>query len=169
MIIHQFVIAATVLATGVLAQQQVHPCHGRRSGFARDLHSCSNFWRCAENPPTRGQCPGQNLFEPESERCVFPRNSRCFNCPQTLPYHLISVPQACHQFTRCVNGVATLHTCPSGLVFDGRNGIRNCNWRPAGGGCHREGNGNDDNNEMVCPSVIGARALYYRARDSCER
>lgn len=154
--------------SATFAQQQVHPCHGRNVGFARDIQSCAHFWRCGENPPSRGICPNQNTFDGELERCVLPRNSRCFQCGNRVPYELRSVPRICQQFTRCTSGTATLHACPNGLFFDGRNGIRNCNWRPAGGGCHRE-NENDGDNTGLCPSVVGHRVLYFRARGSCSR
>lgn len=158
-----------LIATSVHGQNEVHPCNGRTVGFARDLNSCNHFWRCAVTPSTRGVCPDSNRFEPETERCVRPSNGRCFDCTAQTDYQLLSVPRACHQFTRCFNGIASLHACPRGLVFDGRQNIHNCNHRPISGGCHRE----DDNAVHqpigLCPSVIGRRPMYMRDPNSCSK
>lgn len=162
------VCLALVAIAGVHSQNEVHPCNGRNTGFARDINSCNHFWRCGVTPNTRGVCPDNNRFEPDAERCVRPTNTRCFECTARQAYELLSVSRACHQFTRCFNGLATLHACPRGLVYDGRRGIRNCNLPPVQGGCHRE-NDNDNTNVAPCPNVIGRNPLYIRDRNSCSR
>lgn len=162
------IVAAAAL--GVQGQVDVHPCQGRTAGFARDLTSCSHFWRCGVVPSTRGICPHGNKFDAETERCVLPQNSNCFNCPQGSAYRLLSVPRACNQFIRCFNGQPTVHACPHGLVFDGRTGVNNCNIRPLAGGCHRENDVQDNEEQMgLCPSVIGARPIFIRDQNSCAR
>lgn len=161
-------IAAFVAVSGVSSQREIHPCHGRNEGFARDINTCNQFWRCFDNPPTRGVCPGENTFDGESQRCVLPRNRNCFTCPQERSYELRSVPGVCHQYTRCFNGRPTLHACPNQLVFDGRDGIRNCNVPPTSGGCHRENEENQEDHGL-CPNVEITRPLYFRDRDSCSR
>lgn len=163
------VCLAAFAAIGVSGQGSTcHPCNGQSSGFARDLQSCAHFWRCAVNPPTRGECPNGNQFDIIGQRCVLPRNSNCFTCPQERPYELRSVPGVCHQYTRCFNGRVSLHCCPNGLWFDGRNGIRNCNRRPANGVCHPEP-GDTNGNVGNCPNVQMSRPMYFRPHDSCSR
>jgi len=166
--LRQFLCLAAFAAVSVLGQIEVHPCNGLATGFARDIRSCPHFWRCAVNPPTRGECPNGNLFDAEAQRCVLPRNGRCFRCPDDVAYELRSVPGVCHQYTRCFRGQASLHACQNRLWFDGRAEIRNCNHRPASGQCHRESE-EETENIGQCPNVQFTRPLYFRARNSCTR
>lgn len=151
------------------SQSEINPCNGRASGFARDLNSCNHFWACRNGAGVRGVCKNNDLFDGEKEFCLRPNEAQCFRCPASEPYQLFSVPKACHQYIRCFNGVPTLHACPSGLVFDGRTGIHNCNHRPANGICHRENSingGHGGQNSQRCPSV-GNKPVYLRDPSSC--
>lgn len=164
----RIVCLVALAAVSVVGQAEVHPCTGISAGFARDIRSCPHFWRCAVNPPTLGECPNGNLFDAETQRCVLPRNGRCFECNQNAPYARRSVPGACHQYVRCFNGRGTLHACQNRLWFDGRPRIRNCNRRPANGQCHAETDEVEDT-IIQCPNVQLTRPLYFRAPNSCTR
>lgn len=168
----QLFIALLAIVVSTHAQGQVHPCHGVHRGWQPVLNACQSFWRCEENPPTIGSCRQNEFFDVNSQQCVQSQNRRCFACPFS-GYALFSMPRACHQFIRCWNGRSTLHTCPNGMVFDGRTGVRQCNWIPGNGGCHSSGWGIDGigGNSNLCPSVVNNNGLplYLRARGSCGR
>lgn len=169
--LHRLIVGFVVIC-GALAQIpfQVHPCHGVFRGWTADLNSCQHFWRCEERPPTRGACVHNEFFDVARQECVRANNRRCFICPQT-GYTLFSMPRACNQFIRCWNGRPTLHACPQGMAFDGRNGIRNCNWQPGNGVCHNSGWAHVGSNIHLCPAVVGnnGRPLYLRSQGSCSR
>lgn len=143
------------------------PCIGRTSGVARDLTSCRHYFWCANGVGARGNCMNNQLFDGELETCVAPDQKPCFECRDTEAYHLNSVPNACHQYIQCFNRQSTLHLCPTGLVYDGRSGIKQCNIPPPNGGCYRENDdpGSDDT-PVNCPSVT-SKPVYIRHPNSC--
>jgi len=144
-----------------------NPCQGRRDGFARDLTSCNHYFHCANGNSVRGVCPNNRLFDAENELCVNPSNAQCFQCSRTNSYELISVPNACSQFVRCFNGNPTLHICPSGLVFDGRSQIKQCNVGPPNGSCHRENSNVQPPPPPVrCPTITNG-PVYLPDPNSC--
>lgn len=148
---------------------EVHACRGRTTRFASVLSDCKDFWRCFHDPPTRGSCPDNTLFHDERQTCVLPRNQRCFECNRNTFYQLRSVHGACNQFSVCFNGQTSLHECQSGLWFDGRRGISNCNRRPANGQCYREENLTEQEQSIQCPNTQMPRPLFVRAQNSCNR
>lgn len=143
------------------------PCAGRISGVARDLRSCRHYFWCQNGVGSRGNCLNNQFFDGEIEKCVPSDQKPCFECRATEAYHLKSVPNACHQYIQCFNRQPTLHVCPTGLVYDGRTGIRQCNEAPSTGGCYRENDssGNDDP-PISCPSVTN-KPVYIRHPHSC--
>lgn len=159
-----------LVANGVLSQavdypnQVRDPCVTRVSGVARDLSSCRHYFWCRNGVGSRGNCMNNQLFNGEIERCVSSEQRPCFEC-RAEAYHLNSVPSTCQQYIQCFNRQATLHLCPTGLVYDGRNGIRQCNRPPPTGGCYRE-NDTPGNDSPVCPSVTN-RPVYIRHPNSC--
>jgi len=164
----------SLLCSGTLVNAQgndptilQNPCRGRGDGFARDLTSCNHYFYCTNGNSIRGVCSNNRLFDAEREFCVNPNSARCFQCPRTNSYELISVPNACPQFVRCFNGSPTLHICPQGLVFDGRAQIKQCNIGTANGSCYRE------NSEVVppppvqrCPTVTN-RPVFFPDPSDC--
>lgn len=161
-------VVILVLAAGVLAQdfpnQIRDPCTGRPSGVARDLTSCRHYFWCVNGRGSRGVCDAGRLFNGETELCVTADQRPCFAC-RSEPYHLNSVPNTCHQYIQCFNTQPTLHVCPSGLVYDGRASVRNCNLPPPTGGCYRE-NDTPEDVPIQCPPV-GNRPVYLRHPNSC--
>lgn len=162
------VIALPAIAT------EVHPCHGLEHGWGLHLRSCNSYWNCEEHPPRVHTCRNNGYFHVGHQRCVSHEQRQCLTCPKR-GHTLYSVPrpQACHQFIRCWNGQPTLHSCPRGLVFDGRT--RQCNW-PTNGGCHNSGwdhNDHDDGDHhvnYVCPSNVHKNGLplFLRGRGTCD-
>lgn len=156
------VLILALVANGVFGQDYPNqirdPCVGRISGVARDLASCRHYFWCSNGSGSRGVCPNNELFDGESERCVFSDRRPCFECSATEAFHLNSVPNACSQYIQCFNRQPTLHLCPSGLVYDGRNGIRQCNIPPPSGGCLRENGspGGEDSAPISCPPVTNS-------------
>lgn len=144
----------------------MNPCFGRPDGFARDLLSCRHFFACRSGNAQRGQCGNGNFFDAENERCVRPQHARCFRCPAGNQYQLYSVPRACRQFIHCFNGQPTLRACPSGLVYDGRRSVRNCNFSPGHPMCHREEADEVGAPVQRCPMVSG-RPVFLPDRQSC--
>lgn len=163
-----FVACLAVAVTGQNHRStEVHPCHNRESRFAFDPRDCKSFYRCFNQPPTRGQCPDDTLFHDERQTCVLPRNQRCFTCNRSVLYSVRSVHAACHQFAMCFNGAASVHACQNGLVFDGLT--QTCNIRPANGRCNREPDLDDEAETLQCPGVQPANPLFFRATNSCSR
>lgn len=142
-----------------------NPCFGRVSGFARDLTSCSHYFYCRNGQGFRGICNNMNLFDAEIDYCVQPQNENCFRCPPT-GFHTYSVPNACHQFIECFNGVLRLRVCSKGYVYDGRRDKRNCNRPPTTGSCYREQNEPDIT--PVCPTVED-RPVFLPHPNSCSK
>lgn len=167
----RLLIGLAAIALPAIAKE-VHPCHGVSTGWGMHLQTCRQFWRCEEHPPTVGSCRDNEYFDVANQRCVAEENRHCFRCPP-FGHTLFSVPRACHQFIRCWNGEAVLNSCPKGLVFDGRRGVRQCNW-PSNDGCHSSGwhhdNDVDDNVNYVCPSVVERNGLplFLRGRGTCD-
>lgn len=163
------VLVLVLIASGVLGQQDEYPnqirdpCVGRSSGHARDLSSCRHYFWCKNGVGYRGNCINNQLFDGEIERCVTPEQTPCFECLATEAYHLNSVPNACHQYIQCFNRRPTLHLCPSGLVYDGRTEIKQCNIPPASSGCFRE---NDRPGPVQCPPVT-IKPVYIPHPNSC--
>jgi len=139
---------------------QVGPCHRIASGFARDLTHCQQYFVCQNGQAIRQRCPGNLFFDAENQACWWREEVTCFQCPRTHVYSLQPVPNTCHQFYRCWLGIATIHACPSNLVFDPNQ--RHCNL-PYGTGC--EG---DDNLEQTCPATDGPFPVFLADAYSCE-
>lgn len=160
-------LLALVSVTFVNAQYNVNPCTGRPDGFARDFNSCNHYFACHNGQATRRVCPSGRLFDAETEQCVVRDQARCFQCPQNEPFRLLSVPRACPQYILCFLGSVSLNLCPSGLVFDGRRSVRNCNYEPSQGRCFREDDlGQGEPLIPRCPFVAG-RPVYIADRRSC--
>lgn len=137
-----------------------NPCFGRKDGFVRDLSSCQNYFQCDNGQPVPGACDSNFVFDAESEQCVGEENTErvCFRCPDNTFYELVSVPNICIQYIRCFNGIPSLRVCPSGLAFDGRTGIHQCNVPPSTEECFREDLG--DVEHQTCPPVYD-EPIYY--------
>lgn len=130
-----------------------NPCYGRHGGFARDLTSCQYYYECVNGEAHQMNCGDDRVFDAESEQCVYREQASkvCFQCSSNVKYYLISVPHACRQYIQCMNGRPSLRLCPTGLAFDGRAGIHQCNREPSPEFCYRE-NPNDIE-EKFCPPV----------------
>lgn len=130
-----------------------NPCHGRKDGFARDLGACEKYFYCENGAASPGVCNSGYVFDAETELCVLndQANRVCFKCGPTKQYQLFSVPKSCQQYILCFHDKPKLHICSNGLVFDGSNGIHQCNKKPEHAECHREES--VDLELSVCPPV----------------
>lgn len=138
---------------------EVHACHRRAFGFARDLTNCQQYFVCQNGNPVRARCPGNLAFDAHNQVCWWREEVTCFNCPQTALYSLQPVPHTCHQFYRCWRGRATIHTCPNDLVFHPRQ--RRCT-RLSGSGC-----AGDDVIPEGCPAQNGPNPVYLIHASDC--
>lgn len=143
-----------------LAGELNNPCAGRKDGFARDLGACEKYFYCEKGVASSGVCDSGYVFDAETELCVTndQSNKVCFKCLQSKYYQLISVPKACSQYILCFMGKPKLHRCSNDLVFDGRNGIHQCNRKPDNADCHREEG--LDLELSVCPSINESPIFY---------
>lgn len=142
------------------------PCYGRTDdGFVRDLSSCQRYVYCENGQANSGICDPDYVFDAESELCVSEdmADTVCFRCPENIDYELISVPHICKQYIQCFHGNPTLKACPSGLVFDGRAGIHQCNQEPSPTQCYREDLA--DIEHRTCPPVYN-ELIYYVEPDN---
>lgn len=146
--------------TEVYENQISNPCFRHKDGFARDLASCQRYYYCQNGEGYSGICDPNYVFDAETELCVTQDQSNkvCFKCSSTKYYQLVSVPKACQQYIQCFDGKPTLHICADGLVFDGTNGIHQCNRPPSGIECYREDPG--DLEQSVCPG-INDQPIFY--------
>lgn len=137
-----------------------NPCMGRPTGFVRDLSSCQNYFQCDNGQPISGTCDTNYVFDAETEECVGAENAdrACFRCPDNTNYELVSVPNICGQYIQCLNGSPELRACPSGMAFDGRAGVHQCNVAPSPYECYREDFG--DIEHQSCPQVYD-EPIYY--------
>lgn len=78
-------------------------------------------------------------------------------------YALLPVPNTCNQFYRCWLGRPSIHTCPSGLVFDGRPEVRRCSF------IHGTGCEGDETIIERCPAEDGPTPVYMADAYSCSR
>lgn len=148
--------------TEIYRDKLTNPCTKREDGFARDLASCKNYYYCKNGEAHRGICDQGYVFDAENELCVTQDQANvCFKCLPTKYYQLISVPKACSQYIQCFNGNPTLHICKEGLVFDGSNGIHQCNKPPSEVGCNREDK--NDFEQSVCPAIQHEPIFYLDA------
>lgn len=142
-----------------------NPCFGRQAGFVRDLSSCQNYFQCDNGRPISGTCDNNYVFDAETEECVGEENADrvCFRCSDTTYYELMSVPNICEQYIQCFNGYSSLRACPSGLVFDGRSGVHQCNVPPSPYECYREDFG--DIEHQSCPQVYDEPVYYVKPNE----
>lgn len=160
----------TLAVVGTFAQGPdstvVEPCHGISQGWARDLNSCSSFWRCAANPISRGECRQGTFFSVERQECVNNRNdANCFVCNTNVWFQWQPVFNSCRQFTQCFGGRHSLHACPAPLVYDSRPHVNNCGRSPPGGGCWPVA---AQIAPIQCPNVQPTRPLIIRVPNSCQ-
>lgn len=139
----------------------VGACFRRPDGFARDLAHCSQYFICRNGQAIRGRCPGILAFDAENEHCSWREDVTCFQCPRDQVYALLPVPRTCNQFYRCWLGQASIHTCPSGLVFDPRPEVRRCNF------IHGTGCEGDETIIERCPAEDGPVPIYMADPYSC--
>lgn len=120
-------LCAATFVTAVTPPKSL--CHGRPPGyFVQDVTTCSAYFRCEHNgDATRGICSpdGTNFDEPK-QRCVWPEDSNCFQCPANITYTEIEVESHCNQFIRCIDSRPQHLDCAEGLVFDPE--LENCNF-----------------------------------------
>lgn len=158
-----FLLAIYVLSSvngqNEIPTTQVGPCHRRPNGFARDLDSCSDYFYCENGHARRGHCPNNLLFDANNEWCYWREEVTCFQCPRNQVFALLPVPKTCYQYYRCWMGAATIHSCPSGLVFDPN--MQRCSL-VTGTGC--EG---DETPEEGCPAVDGPEPTYLVHATNC--
>lgn len=164
-------VAAILSVNSVSAQEEPHTitnsCYARQNGtFARDLNSCRHYWYCKEDRGVRGECGNNLTFDAEINYCVQQHNQNCFRCPPK-GYYTESVPHACRQFMECWNGNFRLRVCPTGLVYDGRNEVRQCNSPPSSGGCYREVRLEDDEDRPLCPQSDNATPIFLPDPTDC--
>lgn len=138
---------------------QVHACHGRPNGFARDLDNCQQYFVCQNGNPIRARCPGNLAFDANNQVCWWRDDVTCFRCPQDHLYSLLSVPHTCNQFYRCWRGRATIHTCPGALIFHPLR--RRCAPLP-GSGCP-----GDTIIPEGCPAQDGPVPVYMTHASNC--
>lgn len=100
-----------------------------------------------------GECEKDAYWDAESQFCTKGPNAQavCFKCPAKKVYSLSSVPYACSQYIQCFNDKPTLYGCSGNLVFDGRPGVHQCNFKPPNVDCYREDS--KDLESSTCPAI----------------
>lgn len=127
----------------------IHPNNDK----IQDYSDCTKYILCAKAIPTLQDCEPGTQFHPRLLECTH-QPVDCFKCPSDVFFIDVPVNYACSQFVRCINGIATHHTCESGLLFDPIR--RQCNFR-ADVGC-------------PCPAIdIRGFPLYVRDWIDCSK
>lgn len=158
------IVAALLL--GVVTANTNPPnsiCAGRRGGFfVRDVRQCNAFFRCQDNggAPVFGFCQtAGSFFNERLQRCVWPQDAECFECPAGAALTNVEVRDVCNHYVRCIDGQAQQLECGQGLSFDAVRGTCNfinqvrCGAPPAG---------------MWCPAVDEPNnRLWWRDLDDC--
>jgi len=124
-----------------------------KNGYFPDVKQCDAYYACIDNVADRRLCPDGLLFDERSilsVKCDSPFNVECgdrtelqpaqssVQCPRKNGYFSHEDPSTCDRFYSCVDGLATVIPCPSGLIYDDYRGT--CTWpadaqRP---GCEKE-------------------------------
>ncbi|RNA18636.1 cell death abnormality 1-like isoform X1 [Brachionus plicatilis] len=79
-------------------------------------NDCSKFYRCVNGVLSTITCPSGFLFDKNSKTCKSSEQVNCATCDPSID--LTQVPNDCSRFYRCINGVLSTLTCPSGYLFD---------------------------------------------------
>lgn len=125
----------------------IHPDNDR----IPDYSNCTNYMLCSKGEPISRHCEDEAQFDPILRMCSH-QLVNCFQCPSDTFFVDLPVDYACSQYIRCINGIATHHSCESGLLFDPIR--RQCNKKE----------------EVVCPcpSVdIPGYPLFVRDWSNC--
>lgn len=95
-------------------------CNGRPVFyFVRDVTACNGFFRCEPDGSFwPGNCANDWMFSEEQQRCVFPEQANCFQCPANNPIIDVPFDGACDQFVRCINRQPAHMQCGPNLKFD---------------------------------------------------
>lgn len=119
---------------------------------------CSQFNECYNNQvQEKLTCPDDRpYFDAQNQECVQNRDV-CFKCPHN-EYELFAVPHVPKQFILCFKRKPVVSSCNTGLVFDGRPGVHQCNneW------------GAEDQSDLEntqCPSISN-EPVYMTIQDT---
>ncbi|XP_046650210.1 probable endochitinase isoform X3 [Daphnia pulicaria] len=78
------------------------------------------YYICVGGVPTLTSCPGETIFDPQTNTCVAPEDASCsetFTCPTSEGFY--PIPGTCgSDFYVCVSGSPSISTCPNGNIFD---------------------------------------------------
>lgn len=83
----------------------------------QDYSNCSKYIECEYQGPTYHSCSDGQKFDPNLRVCTANPVS-CFSCPADDIFVDYPVDYECSQFVRCINGVASHHSCFEGHLFD---------------------------------------------------
>uniref|UniRef100_A0A0C9QWL8 PE44 protein n=1 Tax=Fopius arisanus TaxID=64838 RepID=A0A0C9QWL8_9HYME len=110
-------------------------------GFFGDPEQCDLYYICTNGKPEEKLCKDGLVFRddnPKKELCDIPANVPCGDrtllqepqpskgCPRANGYFKHEDPLMCDRFVNCIDGVATVMSCPPGLLYDNKMGA--CVW-----------------------------------------
>lgn len=110
-------------------------------GFFAHPTECDGYYECKNNQPTKKLCEDGLLFDtsnPNLEKCDLPFSVDCgdrtelqpaqstIQCPRKNGFFSHEDPSVCDRFYNCVNGLANVQHCSSGLIYDDYTGT--CTW-----------------------------------------
>lgn len=91
------------------------------SDLTQDPEDCSKYYRCANGVLSSYSCQDGLYFDSNLKVCNWPSLVQCkyskpAGCDPSID--LTQAPNDCSKFYRCVNGVLSVLSCPSGYLFD---------------------------------------------------
>ncbi|XP_015113933.1 protein obstructor-E [Diachasma alloeum] len=110
-------------------------------GFFGDPEQCDLYYICTNGKPEEKLCKDGLVFRddnPKKELCDIPANVPCGDrtllqepqpskgCPRANGYFKHEDPLMCDRFVNCIDGVATVMSCPPGLLYEDKMGA--CVW-----------------------------------------
>lgn len=86
------------------------------------MSDCTRYVRCSQGVASEERCPPGLFFNSDTEMCDHSYNVQCPDpepnpeCPERFGY--FPYPGECGKYLQCVNGSASVKTCPGVLHFD---------------------------------------------------
>ncbi|XP_055856193.1 peritrophin-48 [Episyrphus balteatus] len=89
----------------------------------KDPTSCNTWIQCINQKPISGSCPNGLFFNRNTNKCVDPDTIKCLSsepCASVTTKNgtFLADPYSCSSYYYCLNGVATLGACSSGLNYN---------------------------------------------------
>ncbi|KAF5299351.1 hypothetical protein FQA39_LY02524 [Lamprigera yunnana] len=140
-------------------------------GYFADAEQCDKYYECIDGVATEKICEDGMVFNElntEYDKCDLPFNIDCTNrpkrqpphpsqhCPRKNGYFAHEDENICNKFYYCVDGKFNMIVCPSGLVYNDKNGI--CTWPDE---AQKKGCSSRDVFPFDCPKVNESEALTH--------